>query len=79
MTESTSLGVRFSYCQRKVLKRSEAEIDSPWGKITVKKALGINGSPYFLPEYEVCSKIALKKNIPLKEIYSWIMALNQKG
>ncbi|MFC1883353.1 nickel pincer cofactor biosynthesis protein LarC [Thermodesulfobacteriota bacterium] len=78
MTESTAIGVRFSYCQRKVLKRTEAEIESPWGKMTVKKVFGINGSSHFLPEYEACRKIALKNNIALKEIYSWIMALNKK-
>ena len=35
-TESTTLGIRFQYTQRKVLQRSMVEIDSPWGKMMVK-------------------------------------------
>ncbi len=75
--ESTTLGIRFRYSQRKVLRRSFAEVESPWGKMKVKKALNSDGSPLFLPEYEVCREIALKNNRPLKEIFSWIMSLNK--
>ncbi|MBL7213174.1 MAG: nickel pincer cofactor biosynthesis protein LarC [Desulfobacteraceae bacterium] len=75
--ESTTLGIRFRYSQRKVLTRSVVEVDSPWGKIKAKKAVNSDGSSFFLPEYEVCRKIALENNRPLKEIFSWVMSLNQ--
>lgn len=72
-TESTTLGVRYNYSQRKVLERSRVEIDSPWGKIGVKKVTGPDGSPIFYPEYEVCRAIAKKKGLPIREIYYWIL------
>ncbi len=75
--ESTTLGIRFRYTQRKVLKRTVVEVESPWGKIAVKKVLNSDGSALFLPEYEVCRKIALENSRPLKEIFSWVMALNK--
>ncbi len=75
--ESGTLGIRFQYTQRKVLKRSTVEVDSPWGRIKVKKVMNMDGSPFFLPEYEVCREIALKNNRPLREIYSWIIGLNK--
>ena len=75
--ESTTLGIRFRYSQRKVLTRSVVEVDSPWGKIKAKKAVNSDGSSFFLPEYEVCRKIALENNRPLKEIFSWVMSLNK--
>lgn len=75
--ESTTLGIRFRYSQRKLLKRSVVEVDSPWGKIKAKKAVNSDGSVFFLPEYEVCRKIALENNRPLKEIFSWVMSLNK--
>jgi len=75
--ESTTLGIRFRYSQRKLLKRSVVEVDSPWGKIKAKKAVDSDGSAFFLPEYEVCRKIALENHLPLKEIFSWVMSLNQ--
>ena len=75
-TESTTLGVRFQYTQRKVLQRSMVEIDSPWGKMVVKKVVRPDGSSYFLPEYEACRKIADEKRLPLKEIYHWVISSN---
>lgn len=75
--ESTALGIRFRYSQRKVLERSQVEIDSPWGNMKVKKVLRPDGSPYFQPEYEVCRKIAEENKIPIKEIYYWVMSSNR--
>lgn len=76
--ESTTLGIRFRYSQRKVLTRSLEEVESPWGRIKVKKSVNSDGSPSFLPEYEVCREIALKNNLPLKEIFLWVMGLNRQ-
>ncbi len=75
--ESTTLGVRFQYTQRRVLKRSTQEIESPWGKIQVKKIVNRDGMCFYQPEYEACSHIANKHALPLKEIYSWVMTLNK--
>lgn len=76
--ESGALGVRYRYSRRKVLIRTTTEVESPWGKIMVKKALMRDNSPRFLPEYEACMEIALKNNQPLREIYAWVMGLNRK-
>jgi len=70
--ESSTLGVRFRYSQRKVLDRSFLELESPWGKIKAKKVLRPGGSFEIMPEYEVCRKIAEEKGLPLKEIYRWV-------
>jgi uncharacterized protein (TIGR00299 family) protein len=72
--ESSTLGVRFRYSSRKVLERSQVEIDSPWGKIKAKKVLRPDGVSYLHPEYEACRTIAEKNSIPLKEIYSWVVS-----
>lgn len=75
--ESTTLGVRFQYTQRKVLKRSTQEVESPWGKIRVKKIIR-DCTCLYQPEYEACRDIAIKHDLPLKEIYGWVMGLNKK-
>jgi uncharacterized protein (TIGR00299 family) protein len=75
--ESTTLGIRFQYSQRKVLKRSMVEIDSPWGKMRVKKIVRPDGTSYLLPEYEACRKIAEENTIPLKEVYYWVTSFNK--
>jgi pyridinium-3,5-bisthiocarboxylic acid mononucleotide nickel chelatase len=76
--ESATLGVRFGYSQRRVLKRNAAEVDGPWGKMRVKEVVGADGSPFFQPEYEVCRKLAIENHTPLREIYGWVMGLNQE-
>jgi uncharacterized protein (TIGR00299 family) protein len=75
--ESTTLGVRFRYSQRKVLERSIDEIESPWGKILAKKVSRPDGSFFFQPEYEACKKIAEKNGLPIKEIYYWVISSNK--
>ena len=74
--ESTTLGIRFRYAQRKVLESTVLETDSPWGKMRIKKITKTNGEPFFLPEYEECRKVAQGNNLPLKDIFYWVMALN---
>jgi uncharacterized protein (TIGR00299 family) protein len=76
--ESTTLGIRFQYVQRKVLERSMVTVESPWGSIRVKKVVNYDGSSFFAPEYDACREIALKQDRPLKEIFWWVMGLNKK-
>lgn len=75
--ESTTLGVRFRYSQRKALRRSFVEVDSPWGKMRVKKVLRPDGSPHFHPEYEACRKIAEEKGIPIRDVYHWVVSFDR--
>ena len=75
--ESTTLGIRFRYSQRMILERNQAEVESPWGKISVKRVIQ-GESTRLVPEYDVCREIALKNNIPLRDVYQWIDNLNLK-
>ncbi len=74
--ETVTLGIRFRYSQRSVLARSFSEVDSPWGKIKVKKVMLKQGPPLLVPEYDVCKTLASKNNIPLREVYLWVTSLN---
>jgi uncharacterized protein (DUF111 family) len=75
--ETSTLGIRFRYSQRKVLLRDMDEIESPWGKILAKKVVREDGSVFFLPEYEACRKIAEENSLPIKEVYYWVIASNR--
>ena len=75
--ESMTLGIRFRYSQRKVLERSAEEVESPWGRIRVKKVLNRDGSTFILPEYEACREVALKNHQPLREVFCWVMGINR--
>ena len=66
--ETTTIGIRYRYEYRSVLKRKLDEIDTEYGKIKVKKVEN-DGENYVYPEYESIKEIATKNNIPLKELY----------
>lgn len=72
-SESTTLGVRFHFTQRRILERFSVEMDSPWGRIKVKKVFRPDGSFHLLPEFEECRRIAKEKGLPMKDVYGWIM------
>jgi uncharacterized protein (DUF111 family) len=76
--ESTTLGIRTSYCQRAVLERGESMVDSPWGKMKVKKVVNQDGEAALLPEYEECRRIAEQNNLALRDIYTWASALSKR-
>ena len=75
--ESTTLGVRYHYNQRAVLKRETSVADSPWGKMNVKKVIDQDGRAVFLPEYEECKRIARENNLALRDVYAWAGAFQK--
>ena len=74
--ESTTLGIRFTYSQRTVLKREELMVESPWGKMRVKKVMNQDGHTALLPEYEECRRVAKANNCALRDVYTWAAALS---
>ncbi len=76
-SESTTLGVRFHYSQRRTLERDTLEVDSPWGRLRVKRALKPDGTRIILPEYEACRALARARGRPLQEIFHWVISRNQ--
>lgn len=78
LRETGTLGIRFRFTRRMLLERNHEKVESPWGKISVKRVIQ-GESTHLIPEYDVCKEIALKNHIPLREVYRWIDSLNCKG
>ena len=66
--ETTTIGIRYRFEERKVLERKEREINTKYGKLKVKEVIN-NGEKYVYPEFENIKKLAKEKDIPLKELY----------
>ena len=66
--ETTTIGMRYRFEYRTELEREMVTIDTKYGKINAKK-VNNNGEIYIYPEYEKIKEIALKNNIPLKDLY----------
>ncbi len=67
--ETTTIGVRYHKVERTELKREMICVDTEYGKVQCKKVTSPKGQVYIYPEYEDIKKIAIEKNIPLKELY----------
>jgi len=74
LTETTSIGVRYHECKRESLVRENAIVETRFGNIKVKKIVNLDNSVSFIPEYEVAKEVAIKKQIPLKDIYNQIIS-----
>jgi len=68
-TEITTLGVRIHHLERKKLSREVISVKTRFGEIKVKIGKIGNQIKNIAPEYESCRDIALKQNIPLKDVY----------
>lgn len=73
LSESTTLGVRYYEVHRTTLERRFVDIETPWGQITVKSVIGMNGENRLVPEFGICRQIALKHNLPLRQVYETIL------
>jgi uncharacterized protein (TIGR00299 family) protein len=73
LMETTSIGIRHYRAQRRLLRREQLEVQTRFGVIPVKRIQDPRGQTRLVPEYEVCRKIALEQNIPLRRVYDTII------
>ena len=71
-SETTTLGVRFYKSHRRILWRDQLEIETSYGKISVKRVKDIQGNIRIIPEFEVCQKIARQHDLPLRVVYDTV-------
>jgi uncharacterized protein (DUF111 family) len=69
LRESTTIGVRHQTLKREVLPRQLAEVDTPYGRVTVKLAGPADAPLNVAPEYESCRARAKAHGVPVKLVY----------
>ncbi len=77
--ETTTIGVRIGYEERIELKRSAVHVDTPFGRIAVKRALLPGGGVKTAPEYESCRKAAKKHGVTVREVFEAAIAASITG
>ncbi|MGC1390974.1 MAG: nickel pincer cofactor biosynthesis protein LarC [Bacteroidales bacterium] len=77
--ESTSLGIRTFPFRKDTLVRNFETMKTVYGELTVKRSYYNGKEVSCKPEYEDCKRIAIDKQIPLKEVYNNIIADIQKN
>lgn len=66
--ETTTLGVRVSHAQRRVLDREWVTVETTHGPVRMKIARSSGRLINAAPEYEDCHRIAAEHDVPLKEV-----------
>ena len=66
--ETTTIGLRYFPVHREKLPREEQIVETPWGKMRIKK-VELEGEELWLPEYEECRRIARESGKPLLRVY----------
>ena len=67
--ETSTLGVRRHPVSRHKLKRKAVEIETKFGPMKGKLGWLDGRPPSFSPEFDECSRIALARGVPLREVY----------
>jgi pyridinium-3,5-bisthiocarboxylic acid mononucleotide nickel chelatase len=73
--ETTSLGIRTFPFRKDTLVRVLETIDTEFGKVNIKRSFLGEKEVSSKPEYDDCRRIATDEGIPIKEVYSRIMAI----
>jgi pyridinium-3,5-bisthiocarboxylic acid mononucleotide nickel chelatase len=66
--ETTTIGVRYTFADRKTLRREFADVTTEFGAVRVKTSFLENRRINFVPEYEDCRRIAAERRVALKEV-----------
>jgi pyridinium-3,5-bisthiocarboxylic acid mononucleotide nickel chelatase len=69
-TETTTIGIRYTFVQRKILERRFERVQTAYGEVAVKVALSGGRRLNAVPEYEDCRRIAARKGLPLKDVFA---------
>ena len=72
--QTTTIGVRYHFCDRAVLDREPARMKTVFGYIDAKKIKGANGSIRLVPEFKSLANVARQRDIPLQEVYSQVFS-----
>jgi len=79
LRESTTLGVRFHRVERQALERDWVEVETPWGRVRVKRGLRGEEVLNAHPEFEDCRRVAEAAGVPVKQVMAAAMAALSRG
>jgi len=70
LSETPSLGVRWSTVERLAAARDWVTATTPWGPVRVKRKLIAGAVAGAAPEYEDCAALARAHGVPLAQVYA---------
>lgn len=72
--ETTTLGYRYWPVARETLEREEAEVQTSWGVVAIKRVRRWDGKWEVRPEYDACRRLAQTRGVPLRDVMASLAA-----
>ena len=69
LSETSAIGLRYYSVRRVVLPRTTRVVETLYGIVRVKIAVGPDGRENVAPEYEDCKRLARERAVPIKFVY----------
>jgi hypothetical protein len=66
--QTSTLGIRATRVERRVLERELVEVETPYGKVRVKVGRLSGAVMNVAPEFDDCRQAAERQGVPLKEV-----------
>lgn len=79
LTETSTLGVRMSRCERVCLDRRWEKVVTPFGTIRIKVGERDGKTITASPEYEECKQAAAEHDVAIRQVYETAMVLYRTG
>jgi uncharacterized protein (DUF111 family) len=68
LTETTTIGIRYTLAARRTLERRFVEVPTVYGPVRIKVSLLEGRRVNYAPEFEDCRRLAREAGAPLKEV-----------
>jgi len=78
LEETSTFGLRTSTVMKKAIEREIIEVETPWGKVSVKVGRESNRITNISPEFADCARIAGEQGVPIKEVFRKAQSLAQE-
>ncbi|MCJ7745187.1 MAG: nickel pincer cofactor biosynthesis protein LarC [Actinobacteria bacterium] len=78
LEETSTFGLRTSTVMKKAIEREIIEVETPWGKVSVKVGRESNRITNISPEFADCARIAGEQSVPIKEVFRKAQSLAQE-
>lgn len=78
LEQTSAFGVRLESLERVVAPRSQVEVETPWGRVRVKRKL-VRGRLVSAPEYEDCARLARDAGLPLRRVFEAALVVAGDG
>ena len=78
LAETSTFGLRTEIVTKKAIDRELIEVETPWGKVSVKVGRAGGQVTNVSPEFADCARVAGEHHVPIKEVFRMAQSLAQE-